>query len=53
MAGKLEVTCEWMAVRFVWEQGSVLLLDNMLSIRRRDACEGPRPILISLGTPGV
>ena len=47
------MTCERVAVRFIWEQGDVFLLDDVLSMHGRDPFEGPRPILISFGTRGI
>lgn len=37
------------AVRFNWEQGDILLLDNMLTSHSRDAFTGERQILVAMG----
>jgi alpha-ketoglutarate-dependent taurine dioxygenase len=36
---------------FPWERGDVLLLDNMLVAHSRNPFEGPRKILVGMGTP--
>ena len=36
------------AVRFTWEEGDVLLVDNFLSSHGREPFEGPRRILVSM-----
>jgi len=37
------------AVRFAWQQGDVILLDNMLVAHARDPYEGPRRIAVAMG----
>lgn len=37
------------AVRFNWQQGDVLMLDNMLAAHARDPYEGPRKIVVAMG----
>jgi len=37
------------AVRFPWEQGDVLMLDNMLAAHARDPFDGPRKIVVAMG----
>jgi alpha-ketoglutarate-dependent taurine dioxygenase len=37
------------AVRFDWEQGDVVMLDNMLAAHARDPFEGPRKIVVAMG----
>lgn len=36
------------AVRFTWERGDVLLLDNFLAAHGREAFEGPRRIVVAM-----
>jgi len=38
-------------IRFTWERGDVLLLDNMLVAHGREPFEGPRKIAAALGDP--
>lgn len=42
-------TYEECAVRFNWQQGDVLMLDNMLAAHARDPYEGPRRIVVAMG----
>ncbi|MBV9268444.1 MAG: TauD/TfdA family dioxygenase, partial [Acidobacteriaceae bacterium] len=42
-------TYERYAVRFQWQQGDVVSLDNMLVAHARDPYVGPRKILVALG----
>ncbi|WP_085690367.1 MULTISPECIES: non-ribosomal peptide synthetase [unclassified Pseudomonas] len=37
------------AVRFDWQKGDVILLDNMLVAHARDPFEGPRKIVVAMG----
>ncbi|HET7863545.1 MAG TPA: TauD/TfdA family dioxygenase [Burkholderiaceae bacterium] len=37
------------AVRFRWQQGDVVMLDNMLAAHARDPYEGPRKIVVAMG----
>ncbi|GJL59956.1 MAG: hypothetical protein NPIRA03_28130 [Nitrospirales bacterium] len=37
------------AVRFVWQAGDLLLLDNMLVAHARDPYKGPRKIVVAMG----
>ncbi|TRX76806.1 non-ribosomal peptide synthetase [Pseudomonas mangiferae] len=37
------------AVRFDWQKGDVVLLDNMLAAHARDPYEGPRKIVVAMG----
>ena len=37
------------AVRFDWQRGDVVLLDNMLAAHARDPYEGPRRIVVAMG----
>lgn len=37
------------AVRFQWQQGDVVMLDNMLAAHARDPYEGPRKIVVAMG----
>jgi alpha-ketoglutarate-dependent taurine dioxygenase len=36
-------------VRFTWEAGDVLLLDNMLAAHGRAAFSGQREVLVAMG----
>ncbi|MEZ7207270.1 TauD/TfdA family dioxygenase [Pseudoalteromonas sp. DY56-GL79] len=40
---------ETCAVRFDWQQGDVVMLDNMLAAHARDPFEGPRKIVVAMG----
>ncbi len=44
--GQLYETC---AVRFDWQRGDVVMLDNMLVAHARDPFEGPRRIVVAMG----
>lgn len=44
--GEAYETC---AVRFTWQQGDVVMLDNMLAAHARDPFEGPRKIVVAMG----
>lgn len=37
------------AVRFEWQQGDVVMLDNMIAAHARDPFEGPRKIVVAMG----
>jgi hypothetical protein len=37
------------AVRFDWQPGDVVMLDNMLAAHARDPFEGPRKIVVAMG----
>jgi hypothetical protein len=37
------------AVRFQWQQGDMVTLDNMLTAHARDPYVGPRKIVVALG----
>ncbi|MFC4314148.1 TauD/TfdA family dioxygenase [Steroidobacter flavus] len=37
------------AVRFAWQRGDVIMLDNMLAAHARDPYEGPRKIIVAMG----
>ncbi|WP_435105206.1 condensation domain-containing protein [Arhodomonas sp. AD133] len=37
------------AVRFDWQQGDVVMLENMLAAHARDPYEGPRKIVVAMG----
>jgi hypothetical protein len=37
------------AVRFQWQQGDLVSLDNMLTAHARDPYVGPRKIVVALG----
>lgn len=39
------------AVRFPWEQGDLLMLDNMLMAHGREPFDGPRKILVAMAEP--
>ena len=36
-------------VRFDWQEGDILMLDNFLSVHGRDPYQGPRKILVAMG----
>jgi len=40
---------ESVAVRFPWQRGDMLVLDNMLTAHARDTFEGPRQIVVAMG----
>ena len=40
---------EQCAVRFDWQQGDVVMLDNMLAAHARDPFEGKRKIVVAMG----
>lgn len=40
---------ENVTVRFTWQQGDMIVLDNMLTSHARDAFEGPRHIVVAMG----
>lgn len=42
-------TYEECAVRFQWQQGDIIMLDNMLAAHARDPFEGPRKIVVAMG----
>ncbi|WP_438281541.1 condensation domain-containing protein, partial [Pseudomonas alabamensis] len=46
LIGELYEAC---AVRFDWQKGDVILLDNMLAAHARDPFEGPRKIVVAMG----
>ncbi|UUC47540.1 non-ribosomal peptide synthase/polyketide synthase [Pseudomonas citronellolis] len=46
LLGELYEAC---AVRFDWQKGDVILLDNMLAAHARDPYEGPRKIVVAMG----
>lgn len=37
------------AVRFTWQQGDVVMLDNMIAAHARDPFQGPRKIVVAMG----
>jgi alpha-ketoglutarate-dependent taurine dioxygenase len=41
--------CERAAVRFAWQAGDILMLDNMLTAHGRDPFTGPRQIVVAMG----
>jgi alpha-ketoglutarate-dependent taurine dioxygenase len=48
---ELRAAYEAETVRFPWQRGDVLLVDNMLTAHARDAYAGPRRILVALADP--
>ncbi|MDB4888919.1 MAG: Taurine catabolism dioxygenase TauD/TfdA [Gemmatimonadetes bacterium] len=40
---------EKIAVRFKWQKGDMIMLDNMLVTHARDSFEGPRHIVVAMG----
>ncbi|MDZ5634894.1 non-ribosomal peptide synthetase [Janthinobacterium sp. GMG1] len=45
LVGELYEAC---AVRFAWQQGDVVMLDNMLAAHARDPFQGPRKIVVAM-----
>lgn len=46
LIGELYESC---AVRFAWQRGDVIMLDNMLVAHARDPYTGPRKIVVAMG----
>ncbi|HSX88592.1 MAG TPA: TauD/TfdA family dioxygenase, partial [Pseudomonas sp.] len=46
LLGRLYEAC---AVRFDWQRGDVVMLDNLLAAHARDPYEGPRKIAVAMG----
>jgi hypothetical protein len=46
LIGELYEAC---AVRFLWQRGDVIMLDNMLTAHARDPYQGPRRIVVAMG----
>lgn len=46
LLGRLYEEC---AVRFDWQRGDVVMLDNLLAAHARDPYEGPRKIVVAMG----
>jgi alpha-ketoglutarate-dependent taurine dioxygenase len=46
LLGRLYEEC---AVRFDWQRGDVVMLDNLLAAHARDPYEGPRKIAVAMG----
>lgn len=46
LLGRLYEDC---AVRFEWQRGDVVMLDNLLAAHARDPFEGPRKIVVAMG----
>ncbi len=46
LLGRLYEDC---AVRFEWQRGDVVMLDNLLAAHARDPYEGPRKIVVAMG----
>jgi alpha-ketoglutarate-dependent taurine dioxygenase len=46
LLGRLYEEC---AVRFAWQRGDVVMLDNLLAAHARDPYEGPRKIAVAMG----
>ena len=46
LIGELYEAC---AVRFAWQRGDVIMLDNMLTAHARDPYQGPRKIVVAMG----
>jgi alpha-ketoglutarate-dependent taurine dioxygenase len=49
---EIRAAYEQEAVRFAWEKGDVLLLDNMLTAHGREPFEGPRQVLAGMAEQG-
>jgi alpha-ketoglutarate-dependent taurine dioxygenase len=47
----IRAVCREATVRFAWQDGDVMLLDNMLASHGRDPYEGPRQVLVAFGDP--
>jgi alpha-ketoglutarate-dependent taurine dioxygenase len=47
----LRAAYEAETVRFDWERGDVLLVDNMLAAHARDPFKGPRKVLVAMADP--
>jgi len=48
---RLRAAYEAETVKFAWQRGDILLLDNMRVAHGRSAFSGPRKILVSMGEP--
>ncbi|MNJ65369.1 peptide synthase [compost metagenome] len=46
LIGRLYEAC---AVRFDWQRGDVVMLDNLIAAHARDPYEGPRKIAVAMG----
>lgn len=48
VVAEISAIYDQLAVRFTWQAGDVIMLDNMITAHARDPFEGPRKILVAM-----